>query len=152
MEKHFFLLSTVASGKNGLATLFQVLKLFVVGRGAQPLDLGFPLAPDNMLVVHGGKSAVPRLFAGMGTKRNKMIARRSKCVRGCRLILQSLPNKELSYVLKVYKGCPYFASMLDYEYDGSAFEACPIVIRLYPKTSYHRAISAFVLYHIYNVQ
>ena len=103
-----------------------------------------------MLVVHAEEKAIPSLFAGMGRKGNKMIAPRSKCVRGCRLIWHSLPPKEISQVLKAYKGCPYFALMSEQEYDGSAFEACPIVIQLYPKTSHKEAISPFLWYHIYN--
>ena len=51
--------STASSRKNGLAPQFEVLKLFAVGVGAQPLDLGFPVAPDNMLVVHAEKRTYP---------------------------------------------------------------------------------------------
>ena len=142
--------STFSSRKNGLAPQFQVLKLFAVGVGAQPLALGFPVAPDNMLVVHAEEKAIPGLFAGMGRKRNKMMAPRSKSVRGCRLIWHSLPPKEVSQVLKAHKGCPYFALMLEREYDGKVFEACLIVIQRYPKSSHKEAISPFLWYHIYS--
>ena len=86
----------------------------------------------------------------MSRKGNKTIAPRSKSVRGCRLIWHSLSPKEVSQVLKAYKGCPYFALMSEQEYDGTAFEACPIVIQLYPKSSHKEAISPFLWYHIYS--
>ena len=135
--------SIAASRKNALAPQFQVLKVFAVGVGAQPLDPGFPAAQDNMLVVHAEDKAIPSLFAGMGRKGNKMIAPRNKLVTGCGLIWHSFPPKEISQVLKAYKGYPYFALMSEEEYDGSAFEDCPIVIQLYPKTSHKQAISPF---------
>ena len=40
--------------------------------------------------------------------------------------------------------------MFEQEYDGPAFEDCPIVIQLYPKTSHKEAISPFVWVQMYN--
>ena len=102
---------TAASRKNGLAAQFQVLNVLAFRVGAQPLDQGFPIASDNMLVVHAEDKAIPSLLGGMGRKGNKTIAPRSKSVRRCKLIWHPFPPKETSHVLKAYKGCPYFALM-----------------------------------------
>ena len=103
-----------------------------------------------MCVVHAEDKAIPSLFTGMGRKGNKMIAPRSKTARNCRLIWHAFPPKEVDQVLKAYKGCPYFAVMTENEYDGTAFDECPMVIQRYPKTSDKEAISPFLWYQVYS--
>ena len=48
------------------------------------------------------------------------------------------------HVLKAYKGYPYFAHIEEWEYDGTTFEDCPIVLQFYPKVSYKEAASPFL--------
>ena len=103
--------------------------------------LDFPEAADNLFVVHAEDKAIPSPLSGMGRKGNKMIATKSKIVKGCKVTWHIFQPNETEMVLQAYKGFLYFALMSEAEFEGTIFEECPLVMQLYPKTSQNDAVA-----------
>ena len=110
----------------------------------------FDQAPDTLFVVHAEDKAIPSLFSGMGRKGNKMIATKSKIVKGRKVIWHVFLPNEIEMVLQAYKGCPYFALMSEAEFEGTIFEECPLVMQLYPKTSQKDVVAPFLWHQIHS--
>ena len=134
----------------GLAPKFSIKKLLAAGISVLQWALDFLEAPDNLFVVHAEDKAIPSLFSGMGRKGNKMIATKSKIVKGRKVIWHVFPPNEIEMVLQAYKGCPYFALMFEAEFEGTIFEECPLVMQLYPKTSQKDAVAPFLWHQIHS--